>query len=63
MNSKQATKQAAKASKTEGTQYVVWVFDQGREVFNGTQLKTYEAFCSVEAVFVAGVEVANQVAA
>jgi hypothetical protein len=60
MDTKQAEKQAAKASKTEGTQYVVWIFDQGREVFNAEQAKRYGPLVHVEAVFVGGVKVSTE---
>jgi hypothetical protein len=63
MNSQQARKQAAKASKTEGTQFVVWVYDQGREIYSAAQAAMYAPFLQVEAVFVGGVEIANEVAA
>ena len=41
MNGKQAEKQAAQESKTLGARYVVWVFDQGRDVYTREQVKTY----------------------
>jgi hypothetical protein len=63
MNEKQAAKQAAKASKTEGPQYVVWVFDQGRDVFNADQMRRYAPLVHVEAAYVAGVQVSVEVAA
>jgi hypothetical protein len=63
VNGKQAHKQAAKASKADGAQYVVWVFDQGRDVFNAEQARRYAPLIHVEAVYVAGVQVAQEVAA
>lgn len=59
VNEKQAAKQAAKASKTEGAQFVVWVFDQGRDVFDREQTRLYGPMLQIEAVYVAGVEVAK----
>lgn len=63
MTEAQARKQAAKASKTQGPQFVVWVFDQGREVFNGEQARRYAPLIQIEAGYVGGVEVAQEVAA
>ena len=63
MNQAQANKKAAKASKTEGSQYVVWVFDQGREIFSAEQARIYAPLISIEAVFVGGVQIAQEVAA
>ncbi len=62
MNQAQANKQAAKLSKTEGQQFVVWVFDQGREVFNATQTRMYAPLIQIEAAFVGGVQVSTEVA-
>lgn len=63
MNEQQARKQAAKASKTHGPQFVVWVFDQGRDVFDGEQARRYGPLIQIEAAYVGGVEVAQEVAA
>ena len=63
MNEKQAHKQAAKASKTEGAQFVVHVFDQGYDVYDAEQCRRYAPLILVEASYVAGVQVATQVAA
>jgi hypothetical protein len=63
MTEAQARKQAAKASKTQGQQYVVWVFDQGRDVFNAEQARRYAPLIQIEAAYVGGVEVAQEVAA
>lgn len=59
----QANQQAAKASKTDGAQYVVWVFDEGRDVFDAEQARRYATLIQVEAVYVSGVRVAQEVAA
>lgn len=58
MNEKQAHKQAAKASKTEGAQFVVYVFDQGQDVYDAEQCRRYAPLIAVEACYVAGVQVA-----
>ena len=63
MNTAQANKQAAKASKTEGAQYVVWVFDEGRDVYSAEQARLYAPLIHIEAVYVGGVQVAQAVAA
>ena len=63
MNEKQAHKQAASDSKTKGAQYVVWVFDQGRDVYTSEQARIYAPLISVEAVYVGGVQVAQTIAA
>jgi hypothetical protein len=60
MNAAQANKQAAKASKTDGAQYVVWVFDQGRDIFNADQARRYGPLVQVEAVFIGGAQVASE---
>lgn len=51
-------KQAAEQSKTQGTQFVVYVFDQGRDVYDSEQARRYAPFLTVEAVYMNGVKVA-----
>ena len=63
MDQKQAEREAARLSKTQGQQYVVWVFDQGRDVFNAEQARLYAPLIQIESSFVAGVKVAQEVAA
>lgn len=63
MNAAQANKQAAKASKTAGAQYVVWVFDEGRDVYSAEQARRYAPLIQIEAVYVGGVKMAQEVAA
>lgn len=63
MNTKHAEKQAASESKTQGARYVVWVFDQGRDVYSREQVKTYADFLSIESLFVDGVKVADSAVA
>jgi hypothetical protein len=63
MTEQQAQRQAAKASKTEGPQFVVWVFDQGRDIFGAEQMRRYAPFVQVEAVFLGGVQVAAEAVA
>lgn len=60
MTREQAAKQAAKLSKSAGPQFVVWVFDHGREVFDAEQARIYAPLIDIEAAFVAGVEVSAQ---
>jgi hypothetical protein len=60
MNEKQAAKQAAKQSKSGTLAYVVYVYDQGRSVFNAEQFKTYQQFCDLEAVYKNGKVVAAE---
>lgn len=57
---KQAHRQAARLSKTEGTQHVVWVFDQGRDVFNSDQMRRYAPLVQVEATYMAGVQISTE---
>ncbi|WP_189685720.1 hypothetical protein [Pseudorhodoferax aquiterrae] len=52
-----AEKIAAKQSKTEGAQFVVWVFDDGRYVYNQEQCRRYAPLIHIEAAFVAGVRI------
>ena len=63
MNAAQAHKQAAKSSKTEGAQFVVYVFDEGQNVYNAEQCRMYAPLVMVEACYVAGVQVASTEAA
>ncbi|MDB5956749.1 hypothetical protein [Ramlibacter sp.] len=62
MNQSMAIKQAAKASKTQRPQFVVWVPDQGREIFNREQMNIWGKLVFVEAAFVSGVQVSAEVA-
>lgn len=57
MNQATAEKIAAKQSKTDGAQFVVWVFDDGRYVYNREQCRRYAPLVHVEAAFVAGVRI------
>lgn len=59
MNAKQAHKQAAAESKTEGARYVVYVFDQGQDVYSAEQCRMWQALILVEACYIAGVKVAD----
>ena len=59
MNAAQAHKQAAKSSKTAGAQFVVYVFDEGQNVYNAEQCRMYASLVMVEACYVAGVQVAS----
>lgn len=58
---KQTHKNAAKFSKEEGeAQYVVWVFDHGRHIYNAEQVRRYGPLLHVEAVYIDGVKVAAE---
>lgn len=59
-----AHKQAARESKTGNVRFVVYVCDEGHQVVNADQQKTWGAFTFLEATYISGVMVAsNQVAA
>lgn len=62
MTEQQARKQASRESKTQGARYVVWVFDQGRDVFDAEQARRYAPLIQIEAVYIDGVEVATEAA-
>ena len=62
MTEQHANKQAAIRSKKEGAQYVVWVFDQGREIFDADQARRYSQCIHVEAVYVDGAQVSKEMA-
>lgn len=57
MKSEQAEKQAAKASRTGVSQFVVWVFDEGRQIFDAEQARIWAPLIHVEAIFVNGAKV------
>lgn len=63
MTKAQANKQAAKDSNFHGPQYVAWVFDEGRQVFNGEQMRRYAPLVHVESVFIGGVDIPQEVVA
>lgn len=63
MTEAQALKQACRKSHTEGPQYVVWVFDQGRDIFNADQMRTYAPLVHVEHVCIGGVDIPQEVVA
>lgn len=54
MNIQQAGKQAAKESKGGDVRFVVYVPDQGREVYNFEQMEKYAGFVFLEAEYVDG---------
>lgn len=63
MTSQQAHKQAACESKTQGARFVVYVPDEGTDVYSAEQCKLWQALIFIEATYVAGVQVAtNEVA-
>ncbi len=63
MTKEQAAKIAARKSNTEGPQYVVWVFDQGRDIFDREQMRRYAPLVQVEAVYIGGVDIPQEVVA
>lgn len=63
MTEAQAHKQAAKNSKTNGVQFVVYVFDQGQDVYDAEQCRRYGPLIVVEATYIGGVKAAAQVVA
>lgn len=63
MTEQQAKKQAARKSNTEGPQYVVWVFDQGRDIFDADQMRRHAPLVHVEHVFIGGVDIPQEVVA
>ena len=62
-NEQRAHKQAAKVSKTEGSQFVVYVFDEGYAVYGADQARIYAPLILIEACYIGGVQVSQQVAA
>jgi hypothetical protein len=62
MNQQQAERQAAKSSKTEGAQYVVWVFDEGRQICNREQARRWGPLVQIECVYVDGVRIDTEIA-
>lgn len=59
MNQQQANKQAAESSKTDGARYVVYVFDQGYDVYDRDQARRYAPLIVIEALYVDGVKCAD----
>lgn len=60
MKIEQAKKQAAKDSKDGSARFIVWVFDQGREIFDAEQMRIYQKFVQIEATFLGGVMIAHE---
>jgi len=60
MNTKQAHKQAAKDSKDGAARYVVYVFDEGANVYDAEQARIYAPLIAIEAVYLNGVQIASQ---
>ena len=58
-NEQRTHKQAAKDSKTLGPRYVVYVFDQGYDVYDGEQARMWVKLINIEALYVGGVQVAD----
>lgn len=56
-NEQRAHKKAANESKTGEVRFVVYVFDEGYQVVNSAQQKTWGAFTFLEATYISGVKV------
>jgi len=56
-------KQAAKESKDGSTRYVVYVFDQGADVFDGEQARRYGPLVQIESAWLNGQCIATLAAA
>lgn len=59
MKEAQAHKQAASASKTEGLQFVVYVFDEGNDVYSAAQALMYQQLVILEAAYLDGVKLTS----
>lgn len=59
MTEAQAHKQAARESKGGDARFVVYVPDQGQDVFNADQVAKWGALVFVEATYISGVKVAS----
>jgi len=59
MTTSQAHKQAARESKTQGARFVVYVPDEGTDVYSAEQCRIWASLVFVEATYVAGVQVAT----
>ena len=62
-NEQRAHKQAAKASKTGVTQFVVYVFDEGYSVYGSEQCSLWASLILVEACYTNGALIALPVSA
>ena len=58
-NEQRAHKQAAKESKTGQVRFVVYVCDEGYQVVDADQQKTWGALTFLEATYISGVMVAK----
>ena len=58
MNAAQAAKQAAKESKDGSTRFVVWVHDEGRDVYTAEQARIYAPLIHIEGAYLNGQQVA-----
>lgn len=58
-NEQRAHKEAAKASKSGASMFVVYVFDQGYDVYDAEQCRLWAPLVMVEACYVSGVKVAS----
>jgi hypothetical protein len=63
MSINQLHKQAAAESRDGSTRFVVYVFDQGTEVFNAEQARIFGPLVMIEATYLAGALIASQAVA
>lgn len=63
MNTKQAHAQAARTSTDGKTRYVVYVFDEGADVYTAEQARIYAPLIMIKAAYLNGMQIAaNEVA-
>lgn len=63
MSINQLHKQAADENKDGSPRFVVYVFNQGTEIFNAEQARTYGPLVMIEATYLAGVLIASHAVA
>lgn len=56
-------KEAAKLSKTGGVRFVVYVFDEGGDVYTAEQARMYAPLIQIEAAYLDGVQVSTPITA
>lgn len=59
MTNTKLEKLASKQSRTNGVQYVVYVPDEGGDVYNADQLDIYRGLVFVESIFVDGMKISD----
>ena len=61
MQMKQAHKQAAAESKAGSIRYVVYILDEGTDVYDADQARRYGPLIMIEAAYLGGVQIATTV--